>query len=158
MDRIILTGFNIKINVSDSGLFIKNGTCFRENEEEKNYFLAPNQKKITAILIYGSNGYISLEALKWVSLQNIQLNIFKWDGSLISSLNTEKEGNGKRKIAQYKAYIDEERRFCIAQRLIKAKLANSIKLLEFLPFPNIDKKALDYYLSYANNSKNVAEL
>ena len=108
--EIIIYGWGSQISVNDGRLFIKNGNR-SSVEKPETYFLIPDQKKITEILIYGQTGYITLEAFKWLSLQNIQINIFNWDGSLLSSVNQEKEGNGERKIAQYKTYVDEEKTF-----------------------------------------------
>lgn len=93
-----------------------------------------------------------------MSLQNIQLNIFNWDGSLLSSVNQEKESNGKRKIAQYKAFIDENKRFCIAKILIRAKITNSIKVLDSLPFPVIESHLIIPYLNEVDNAKDIPEL
>lgn len=154
---LILNGYGIKITVDNGRLVIKNGNRSSE-EKPESYYLQPNQKKITSILIYGQTGYISLEAFKWMSLQNIQINIFNWDGSLLSSINQEKEGNGKRKVAQYKTYIDDERRFPIAQNLINAKLTNSIKILESLPYPDIESCTLSPYLKAASEANEINEL
>jgi CRISPR-associated protein Cas1 len=154
---LILNGYGIKITVDNGRLVIKNGNRSSE-EKPESYYLQPNQKKITSILIYGQTGYISLEAFKWMSLQNLQINIFNWDGSLLSSINQEKEGNGKRKIAQYKTYIDEKRRFSIAQSLINAKLTNSTKVLESLPYPNIDSDVIFPYLKEIDKAKDIPEL
>lgn len=149
--------YSIKITVDNRRLVIKDGNKSSE-EKPETYYLQPNQKKITSILIYGQTGYISLEAFRWISLQNIQLNVFNWDGSLLSSVNQEKENNGKRKTAQYKTYIDEKRRFSIAQSLIKAKLDNSIKVLEFLPYPNIDSDVISHYLEEIDKAKDIPKL
>ena len=157
-DVLILNGYGIKINVSDGNLNIKNGTPLTEDDKNECYYLRPNQKKITSILIYGQTGYVSLEAFKWLSLQNIQINIFNWDGSLLSSVNQEKEGNGKRKISQYKTYIDGGKRLSIAQNIIKAKLNNSIKALEALPYPDIELHNLISYLKAVETVKDIKEL
>jgi CRISP-associated protein Cas1 len=158
MGLLLLDGYGISLKVNDGKLIIKNGIPLTEDREEEIYCLQPNQKKVTSILIYGQTGYVSLEAFKWISLQNIQLNILNWDGSLLSSVNQEKEGNGKRKIAQYKTYIDEKRRFSIAQSLIKAKLDNSIKVLESLPYPNIEPHVLSTHFEVINKAKDINEL
>ncbi|AYK15997.1 MAG: CRISPR-associated endonuclease Cas1 [Methanosarcina flavescens] len=154
---LILNGYGIKITVDNGRLVIKNGNRSSE-EKPESYYLQPNQKKITSILIYGQTGYISLEAFKWISLQNIQLNIFNWDGSLLSSVNQEKENNGKRKIAQYETYLDEDKRLGIAKNLIKAKITNSIKILDSLPFPVIETHLIVPYLNEVDNAKDIPEL
>lgn len=158
MGNLVLNGYGIKINVSDGKLLIKNGYRLTEDDNKQVSTLTANQKKINSVLIYGHAGYISLEALKWLSQENIQLNIFNWDGSLLSSMNTEKDRNGKRKIAQYKTYLDENKRFSIAQALINAKLSNSIKLLEFLPFRNIGSDVISPYLKAVDKAKDIPEL
>lgn len=158
MGNLVLNGYGIKINVSDGKLLIKNGYRLTEDNNKPVNTLTPNQKKITSISIYGQTGYISLEAFKWISLQNIQLNIFNWDGSLLSSVNQEKENSGQRKIAQYKTYIDENKRLLIAQCLITAKLSNSIKTLEFLPFPNIRSFVISPYLEAVDKAKDIPRL
>ena len=154
---ICLYGWAIKLKVSDGRLIITNGNRSSVEEPEK-YCLVPNQKKITSILIYGQTGYISLEAFKWISSQNIQLNIFNWDGSLLSSINQEKEGNGKRKISQYKTYIDGGKRLSIAQNIIKAKLANSTKVLESLPYPSIESDIISPYHKAIDKAKDIPEI
>ena len=154
---LILNGYGIKITVDNGRLVIKNGNRSSE-EKPESYYLQPNQKKITSILIYGQTGYVSLEAFKWMSSQNIQINIFNWDGSLLSSVNQERDGNGKRKIAQYKTYVDEKRRFSIAQSLINAKITNSTKVLESLPYPDIEPYILSPYLKAVNKAKDIPSL
>lgn len=158
MGALVLNGYGIKINVSDGKLLIKNGYRLTEDDNKPVNVLTPNQKKIASILIFGQTGYISLEALKWIAQENIQLNIIQWNGGLLSSMNTKKDGNGKRKIAQYKTYLDENKRFSIAQALINAKLSNSIKLLEFLPFRNIGSGVISPYLKAVDKAKDIPGL
>jgi CRISPR-associated protein Cas1 len=61
---------------------LKNGTPLTADDKNECYRLRPGQKKITSILLYGQTGYVSLEAFKWISQENIQLNVFNWNGSL----------------------------------------------------------------------------
>ena len=94
--EIIIYGWGSQISVNDGRLFIKNGNR-SSVEKPETYFLIPDQKKITEILIYGQSGYISLEAFKWISLQNIQLNIFNWDGGYYLRLIKKKMEAGNEK-------------------------------------------------------------
>jgi len=88
-DKLILDGWNIKITVSGVSLIVLNGIRSDRPTLEKT-ILNPKQIKINFILLFGETGYISLEALKWLALEKIQIDVFKWDSSLISSVSIPK--------------------------------------------------------------------
>lgn len=152
MKKLILSDWGTKIRVSRGRLLI--------TDMEKDLTLKPGEQypKINGIICCNPSGYITLEALHWLARENIQLNILQWDGSLIGSLNLEKAGNGKRKITQYQAFINEEKKLFIAKEIIKVKLLKSKGVLESLPFPNINSTVLDQHLEIVEKVKDVSNL
>jgi CRISP-associated protein Cas1 len=82
MQTLVLSGFGIKIQVNDGKLFVTDGTD-RSRTERPTYILKPKMYDYNSIVIYGHSGNISLDALKWVSKQNIALVVLNWDGRML---------------------------------------------------------------------------
>ena len=82
-------------------------------------------------MIYGHSGNITLEALKWLSKQNIQLTILNWDGRLLNTLLIPEPKAGGTRFAQYQMFRSEKR-IDIAQKFIEAKIKTSVLVLDLL--------------------------
>lgn len=156
-DKLILDGWNIKITVSGASLIVLNGIRSDRPTPEKT-ILNPKQIKINSILLFGETGYISLEALKWLALEKIQVDVFKWDGSLISSFNQEKGTIGKRRIGQYQTYLNEGRRLKIAQEIIKGKLEGERNVLSLIQYPEVNPNVLIPFIEAVDKTKSISEL
>lgn len=130
MKTLYLSGHGISLRVENARLTVRNGHEADRKDPER-YDLKPKGDEYDNVVIYGHSGNISLDALKWLSKQNIQLTVLNWDGRLLTSvLIPEIKQNGVR-LAQYDAARDE-RKVEIARKLIDAKIKNSILVLDWL--------------------------
>lgn len=105
--------------------------CEYDRPEPATYELRPKYDEFDNIVVYGHSGNISLEAIKWLSKQNIQLTILDWDGSLLTSVLIPEPKLGATRFAQYQAF-NEKRRVEIGRKFIEAKIQTSVVVLEWL--------------------------
>lgn len=70
------------MRVENARLHIRNG-CESVRKNPDRHELKPNGDEYDNIVIYGHSGNISLDALKWVSKQNIALVVLNWDGRML---------------------------------------------------------------------------
>ena len=139
MKMILLNGHGIDVRVSGAKLHIKNGrTSASENPEE--YVFSPKRMDIDHIIIYGRNGNLTLESIRWLIKHNVQISILDWDGKLLTTMLPPESTNVKTKFAQYHAYEDQESRIKIARKFIEAKFDKSIVVMNYLKqrYPAID--------------------
>jgi CRISPR-associated protein Cas1 len=81
-------------------------------------------------VIDGHSGYITLQALHWLSRNNVSLFMVNYDGNLISSILPPTVTQGRLRRAQFEAAKNPERKFKIAKALVQAKIALSLALLQ----------------------------
>jgi CRISPR-associated protein Cas1 len=93
--------------------------------------LKPKGDECDGIVIYGHSGNISLDAMRWLSKQNIPLTILNWDGRVLTNVLIPEMKQGVIRMAQYDAYRDG-RRLVIAKAIIDAKISSSIKVLDWV--------------------------
>jgi len=139
MKMLLLNGHGIDVRVSGAKLHIKNGrTSASENPEE--YVFSPKRMDIDHIIIYGRNGNLTLDAVRWLIKHNVQISILNWDGKLLTAMLPPESTNVKTKFAQYHAYEDQESRIKIARKFIEAKFDKSIVVMNYLKqrYPAID--------------------
>jgi CRISPR-associated protein Cas1 len=92
----------------------------------------PRQLPYDSIVIEGHSGYVSLQALHWLSRNNIPAFVMNYEGSIISSILPPMPVKPDLRIAQIRAIDRPERKFAIAQNLVHAKLERSMQVLEWL--------------------------
>lgn len=129
-----LTGYGVKIKVSNlrsrSQLTITDG---RENYRNKpaTYTFRPRKNPYDTIIIDGHSGYISLQALHWLSKNNIPVFILNFDGTLISSILPPTPIKADVRTAQMKASADHAKRFHIAYTLVQAKIKRTLDVVQW---------------------------
>jgi CRISP-associated protein Cas1 len=130
MQTLVLSGFGIKMQVNDGKLVVTDGTD-RSRTERQTYLLRPKMYDYNSIVIYGHSGNISLDALKWVSKQNLTLSILNWNGKLLTSINQPEVNNIICRANQYKI-ASSEKGVEIGQKFIDSKIKASIAVLEWV--------------------------
>jgi CRISPR-associated protein Cas1 len=113
-----------------SELEITNG-----REDDRTYSVAsfrPRRFPYSSVIIDGHSGYISLQALHWLSKNKIPVFIMNFDGTVISSILPPMPVKADLRAAQFQAANDPEMKFRIAQALVKAKIARSLQVLGWL--------------------------
>ena len=143
MKSLLLSGFGIIISVDGRKLIIN-----KRQDNEKIAF-HPHQIAYDNVIIDGNYGSISFEALRWLSKHGITLSLLNWDGNLLSVTIPKEPISGRLKIKQYEAYIDETKRYRIAEELIITKINKSRELLTMLSnyYKELDKEEINKIFS-----------
>ena len=87
--------------------------------------------------------------MRWLSKHGITLSLLNWDGNLLSVTIPKEPISGRLKIKQYEAYIDETKRYRIAEELIITKINKSRELLTMLSnyYKELDKEEINKIFS-----------
>jgi CRISPR-associated protein Cas1 len=133
MNPLLLGGYGVRLRVSRirslSELWIMDGR--RDRELERMFRLAPRRCPYDSIVIDGHSGYITLQALHWLSRNNIPVFVMNYDGNLISSILPPRVTQAHLRSAQFRAANDPEKKFRIAEALVQAKITLSLVVLEW---------------------------
>jgi len=149
MKSKVLSGYGIKINVDDGKLVVTDGREFEKEPVTETYH--PKHADMDNITIYGHSGTISLDAIRWMSKMNIQVNVLDYNGKFLSALSENRPKNAKTKLAQFRAY--ENDRLEIARKLIEAKVKTSSLVIEKVGnrFPQVG-------ISWKSNEKHIEKV
>jgi len=158
MKMLLLDGHGIDMRVNSAKLHIKNGRTI-STEEPEEYVFSPKRMDIDHIIIYGRNGNLTLDAVRWLIKHNVQVSILNWDGQLLTAMLPPESTNVKIKFAQYHAYEDEDTRVKIARNLIEAKFDKSKVVLDYLKqrYPSIEYDFSED-IEKLSNAKSVREI
>ncbi len=135
MNPLHLSGYGVKVRVRNlkerSELEVRNG---RDGITKPyvTYVYRPRRFPYTSMVIDGHSGYISLQALHWLSRNKIPIFVMNFDGSVISSILPPMPIKADLRAAQLEASRNPETKFNIARALIDAKISRSIEVLEWL--------------------------
>jgi CRISPR-associated protein Cas1 len=134
MNPLHLSGWGIKIRVqnlqSRSELEIIDG---REDDKNPSWMrFKPRRFPYSSVVIDGHSGYISLQALHWLSRNKIPVFVMNYDGTVISSILPPAPIKADLRAAQFQAANDPKKKFTIANALVKAKIARSLQVLDWL--------------------------
>lgn len=134
MNPLVLGGWGVRLRVNDIGsrseLWAISG---RENQDlGKMHIFNPRQMPYDSIIIEGHSGYVSLQALHWLSRNDIPVFVMNYEGSIISSLLPPMPVKPDLRIAQIKAVDNTEKKLHIAKGLVHAKLTRSLQVLDWL--------------------------
>lgn len=130
---LVLTGHGISISIESGALFVRDGlTHFPQSRGEHRYFPGKHNTP-SRIVMLGRNGSISIDAICWLSAQNIPLVILDFQGNELSCICS---SNG---IADYEVRIAQllatrpEHAMELARQFIRAKLAGQLGNVELWP-------------------------
>lgn len=157
MRILLLNGHGINFKVDSAKLIITNGR-FSDKEPEQ-YVFKPKKIDYDNIVVYGQNGNISIDAIRWLTKHNVQITILNWDGKILTTMLPPESVEVKTKFNQYKAYEDQEKRIKIAKQILKAKFERTQEVLNYLKerYPHIDtdfSKELSFFKE-ANTIKDL---
>ena len=126
MNPLLISGFGTSINVEKAKLIIKNRL------KNKNYEFAPHKIPHDSIILDNHSGVISFDAMKWLLKHDIQLSILNWNGNLLGVTLPENPKSGQLRIKQYQMYLNNDKRFSIAQKIVEQKIESSFNLIKSL--------------------------
>jgi CRISPR-associated protein Cas1 len=134
LNPLHLSGYGVKIKVrnlrSRSELEVTDG-----REDDKKYqttSFRPRRFPYSSIIIDGHSGYISLQALHWLSRNQVPVFVMNFDGTVISSILPPMPVKADLRAAQILAANDPKQKFTIARALVQAKIARSLQVLGWL--------------------------
>jgi len=130
MNILLLSGHGIDMHVDGGRLHIKEGHD-KEKSDPKEYVYKPKHIDLDNIVVYGHSGNITLDAIKWLTKQNVQITVLNWDGRLLTTIMPPESKQSMTRMAQYRAY-ENGHRVDIAKKIIDAKIRNSIAVLNWL--------------------------
>jgi len=134
MNSLVLSGWGVKISVqglkSASELTVTDGREDMRQHVTTRY--RPRRFSHDSIVVDGYSGYVSLRALHWLSRNQIPVYVLDADGSLLSSILPAMPLKADLRVAQVRAMDNPEKKFSIAHALVKAKIARSLQVLEWL--------------------------
>ncbi|WP_406661411.1 hypothetical protein V7O66_02485 [Methanolobus sp. ZRKC3] len=85
MKMLLLNGHGIDIRVNSAKIRIKNGRT-SPNEEPEQYVFSPKRMDIDHIIVYGRNGNLTLDDVRWLIKHNVQISILNWDSKLLTTM------------------------------------------------------------------------
>jgi CRISPR-associated protein Cas1 len=134
MNPFHLSGYGVKIKLRNlkarSELEITDG---REDDRPcRTTSYRPRRFPYGSIVIDGHSGYISLQALHWLSRNKVPVFVMNFDGSLISSILPPMPIKADLRTAQIRAANDPKKKFVIAKAVVEAKVARSLQVLDWL--------------------------
>jgi len=139
MNPLLISGFGTTINVDRRRLIIENRL------EKKRQEFQPHQILYDSIIIDGHYGLITFEAMRWLTTHKISITMLNWNGNLMSVTLPSEPISGKLKIRQYEAYLNHEKRYQIANLILKEKIKHSFNLLKELSkyYSEVDIKKIE---------------
>lgn len=130
MNPLYLTGYGVKIRVSN--LESRSELEVVDGREGNTYAFRPRQIPFDSIIIDGHSGYVSLQALHWLSRNDIPLYVMNYDGNLISTILPPTTIKADLRAAQFQAANEPKKKLTIARALVQAKFDRSLQVLDWL--------------------------
>lgn len=84
---------------------------------------------ISEVVVEGSRGFVSIDALRWLARAGVPLISVDWDGRLLSVNLPDGPKNPHARIAQMRNYLDPDRRLRVASDIVRAKVRASYLFL-----------------------------
>jgi len=134
LNPLHLSGWGVKVAVEDmksrSHLKITNGRLDDKQSTVARY--PPRRFPYSSIIVDGYSGYFSLRAIHWLSRNGTSVYVLDVDGSLLSSILPATPLKADLRVSQMDASRDLKKKFTIAHAIVKAKVARSFQVLEWL--------------------------
>lgn len=134
MNPLHLSGYGVKVKVcnlkSRSDLEVTDGREDRKPSTSTRF--RPRRFPYSSVVIDGHSGYISLQALHWLSRNKVPVFVMNFDGTMISSILPPMPVKADLRAAQILAANDSKKKFSIARALVQAKIARSLQVLDWL--------------------------
>lgn len=147
---LFLDGYGMDLRVDDGKLLIRDGTGSKQ-------MFFPKRFPFDNVIVYGTRGSISFEAIRWLIKHNAQISVINWNGKLLTSILPQEAKQTKLKFRQYEVYKSQER-IWIARNFIDAKLKRTNDVLDWLKerYPKISYNLKES--SGLNKAKTILEI
>ena len=133
MKFLLLDGHGINLRVDNAKLHIRNG----DNTET----IYPARRiGIDHIIVYGRDGAITFDAIRWLMKHYVQVSYLDWNGTLLTTMLPTKNIKVDTKFEQYKLFEDRPKRVNIAKLFLIGKFQKTQLVLDYLKerYPQVD--------------------
>lgn len=132
---LILTGNGLSIRVNRGALWIKDGLTHYPQEKREYRFFPGGLDNPPRIILVDGSGEITLDALDWLTDQEIPLIRLSWDGRVISVVGQSGYAADPERVAwQVGTRANEDARVAFGAPLIRQKIEGTLEnLAEFFP-------------------------
>ncbi len=160
MKTLFLSGYGIDLHIDNGRLVVTDGRDYSKEPITQEF--KAKHDELDLIIIYGHTGNISLEAMKWLSKQNIVLTFLNWDGRVLMNVLGPDNRRFNIRMAQYDAYRNEKR-VPLAKAFIEAKIEHTILVMDWIKtrYPHIcDEKVslIEEIRSYKSHLEETIQL
>lgn len=151
-----LRGFSIALRMDDKRLLLRNGTdLLTSKHDDESWFV--NQLPYERIIISGK-GFISTEAIKRLTKNNVNIILLDTFGNYISNISRVMSSDigTKNRIGQYDTFRNPSKVQYLQNQLVRSKLTSHINLLKEFKLDKV--KELEGYLWQVDGTKDKREL
>lgn len=141
---LIFTGLNISMRVEKRTLIIRDGTTYFPQAVREHQFFKGSMDLPPRIVLIDGSGSITLDAIDWLTEQNVPLIRIKFDGSNAVVMSPTGYAADPEKVAwQYATRNDAKAKLKYASGLTTQKLESTLATLEgFVPPSKVRDSAL----------------
>ena len=149
---LFLDGYGINVRVDDGKLIIRNG-----DDSKQTFF--PKRFPFNNVIVYGTRGSISFEAIRWLLKHNAQISFINWNGKLLTTILPQEAKQTKLKFGQYESYKSSER-IKIAKKFIEAKIERTKEVLTWLKerYPKVNDGIEKFTLFHAKTIEEIMNI
>ena len=147
---LFLEGYGISVRLDDGKLIITDGNG------DRRIFL-PKRFPYSNVVVYGTTGSISFEAIRWLMKHDVQISVLNWNGKLLTTILPPEAKQTKLKFKQYETY-NSPRRIQIAKKFIEAKIERTGEVLNWLHERYEVNNNIDKEFSRFEKAKTIAEI
>lgn len=133
-EPLILGGHGLSLRVDHGTLLIREGFTHYPQELKEYRFFPKDRRLPSQIIIIESDGRITLDAIKWLSEQNVPLIQINWRGELINVAGNYGYSADPKLVKRQIEIQNSDKRQKFANWLISEKIKNSIETIEYV-FP-----------------------
>jgi CRISPR-associated protein Cas1 len=140
---LVLVGHGLRLRIHRGSLVVTHGfTHYPQNGREQRFF-AGDPKLPSRIVLLSADGSISLDVVRWLSEQRVQLVMLDYRGQVVSVLGTETTAADLELRRAQIAALTDGRGLALASTLIERKLSASLDTLAALPASVAQESAID---------------
>lgn len=153
---LVLTGHGLGLRVEQGTLLVKDGFTHYPQVQAIHRFFPGDRNMPSRIVIVDGNGNLTLDAVGWLTQQNVPLVRIDWRGNVTTVIGNSPGPDHRLVRGQLAAQADKRTSLRIATSLIVAKLTNSVETLRTLPLSERVEKAIAAQLEGVGELKRSA--
>jgi len=145
---LVLTGHGVGLRVNQGALLVRDGFTHHPQVQAIHRFFPRDRRMPSRIIIVDGNGNITLDALSWLTEQNVPLVRIDWQGNVTTVIGKNPAPDHRLVRAQLAAQADEKVKVRIAVSLVLSKIQCSIETLKTFPASERVESGIDKLQEY----------